>query len=59
MTERIIQWGMQKIRSASMLDRIFHKTGHQIRREAGKLIEKKKDRFRFSTKNQFTSRKNN
>ena len=25
-------------------DRIFHKTGHQIRREAGKLIEKKKDK---------------
>ena len=25
-------------------DRIFHKTGHQIRRESGKLIEKKKDK---------------
>ena len=30
-------------------DRIFHKTGHQVRRQAGKIIERKK---------QFTSRKN-
>ena len=33
-------------------DRIFHKTGHQVRRQAGKIIERKK------AKKQFTSRKN-
>lgn len=28
-------------------DRIFHKTGHQVRRQAGKIIERKKESFCF------------
>ncbi len=41
-------------------DRIFHETGYQGRRQAGKIIERKKEKvlFLWQAKKQFTSRKN-
>ena len=41
-------------------DRIFHETGHQVRRQAEKLIERKKGKASVSSaaKKQFTRRKN-
>lgn len=30
-------------------DRIFHKTGHQVRRQAGKIIERKKEKASVSS----------
>ena len=50
-------------------DHIFHETGHQVRRQAGKIIERRKEKTSVSSpveellflrlsKKQFTSRKN-
>ena len=60
MTERIIQWGMQKMRPASMLTASFTKQGIRYADRQERLLNGRKRKLLFlrQAKKQFTSRKN-